>query len=71
MTELLHHSRSNAELRELRPGSRYEASLVLVPPPRALTELFDPTSVEFTTAPYVGETIERFKVLNLIILLTL
>ncbi|XP_045452953.1 putative epidermal cell surface receptor [Melitaea cinxia] len=52
MTELLHHSRSTAELRELRPGSRYEASLVLIPPPRATTELHDPSQVEFTTAPY-------------------
>ncbi|CAH2094377.1 unnamed protein product [Euphydryas editha] len=53
MTELLHHSRSNAELRELRPGSRYEASLVLIPPPRTTTELHDPSQVEFTTAPYI------------------
>ncbi|CAK1583427.1 unnamed protein product [Parnassius mnemosyne] len=53
MTELLHHSRSLAELIELRPGVRYEASLVLIPPPRAVTELFDPSSVEFTTSPYV------------------
>lgn len=55
MTELLHHSRSNAELHDLRPGSRYEASLVLVPPPKATTELHDPTQLEFTTAPYVGK----------------
>ncbi|PZC76691.1 hypothetical protein B5X24_HaOG204322 [Helicoverpa armigera] len=53
MTELLHHSRSTAELIDLRPGSRYEASLVLVPPPKATTELTDPGKVEFTTAPYV------------------
>ncbi|XP_052756461.1 putative epidermal cell surface receptor isoform X3 [Galleria mellonella] len=53
MTELLHHSRSTAELHDLRPGSQYEASLVLVPPPRALTELHDPGIVEFTTLPYV------------------
>uniref|UniRef100_A0A2A4JUK9 Fibronectin type-III domain-containing protein n=1 Tax=Heliothis virescens TaxID=7102 RepID=A0A2A4JUK9_HELVI len=53
MTELLHHSRSNAELIDLRPGSRYEASLVLVPPPKATTELTDPGRIEFTTAPYV------------------
>lgn len=53
MTELLHHSRSNAELHDLRPGSRYEASLVLIPPPRTITELHDPNHVEFTTAPYV------------------
>ncbi|XP_026314931.1 putative epidermal cell surface receptor isoform X3 [Hyposmocoma kahamanoa] len=53
MTELLHHSRSVAELRELRPGTQYEASLVLVPPPRATTELKDPASVQFDTAPYV------------------
>ncbi|KAM3962555.1 LOW QUALITY PROTEIN: stranded at second [Aphomia sociella] len=52
MTELLHHSRSTAELHDLRPGSRYEASLVLVPPPRAVTELHDPGRVEFTTLPY-------------------
>lgn len=55
MTELLHHSRSTAELADLRPGSRYEASLVLVPPPRAVVELFDPTSVEFVTQPYIGK----------------
>lgn len=55
MTELLHHSRSVAELRELRPGTRYEASLILVPPPRATTELKDPISVQFNTAPYVGK----------------
>nr|XP_026489639.1 putative epidermal cell surface receptor isoform X1 [Vanessa tameamea] len=53
MTELLHHSRSAAELRELRPGSRYEASLVLIPPPRSTTELHDPGIVEFTTAPFI------------------
>ncbi|XP_063831692.1 putative epidermal cell surface receptor [Ostrinia nubilalis] len=53
MTELLHHSRSAAELHDLRPGSRYEASLVLIPPPRATTELHDPGVVEFTTSPYV------------------
>ncbi|KAH9630788.1 hypothetical protein HF086_001016 [Spodoptera exigua] len=53
MTELLHHSRSTAELHDLRPGSRYEASLVLVPPPKATTELVDPGRIEFTTAPYV------------------
>ncbi|XP_022817778.1 putative epidermal cell surface receptor isoform X1 [Spodoptera litura] len=53
MTELLHHSRSMAELHDLRPGSRYEASLVLVPPPKATTELVDPGRIEFTTAPYV------------------
>ncbi|KOB75087.1 putative epidermal cell surface receptor, partial [Operophtera brumata] len=45
MTELLHHSRSAAELHELRPGSRYEASLVLVPPPGATTELNDPGKI--------------------------
>lgn len=55
MTELLHHSRAAATLRELRAGSRYEASLVLVPPPRAATELVDPAVLEFTTAPYVGQ----------------
>ncbi|XP_041968891.1 putative epidermal cell surface receptor isoform X2 [Aricia agestis] len=53
MTELLHHSRSTAELTDLRPGSTYEASLVLMPPPRATTELFDSGKVEFTTAPYI------------------
>ncbi|XP_073950661.1 stranded at second transmembrane protein isoform X2 [Choristoneura fumiferana] len=53
MTELLHHSRAAATLRELRAGSHYEASLVLVPPPRAATELVDPAVLEFTTAPYV------------------
>ncbi|XP_059058256.1 putative epidermal cell surface receptor [Achroia grisella] len=53
MTELLHHSRSTADLHDLRPGSRYEASLVLVPPPRAVTELHDPGRVEFNTMPYV------------------
>ncbi|XP_034833884.1 putative epidermal cell surface receptor isoform X1 [Maniola hyperantus] len=53
MTELLHHSRSAAELHDLRPGSRYEASLVLIPPPRATTELYDPENVEFTTTPYI------------------
>ncbi|CAG4931432.1 unnamed protein product [Parnassius apollo] len=53
MTELLHHSRSLAELIELRPGVQYEASLVLIPPPRAVTELFDPSNVVFTTSPYV------------------
>ncbi|KAJ8724065.1 hypothetical protein PYW07_008045 [Mythimna separata] len=53
MTELLHHSRSSAELHDLRPGSRYEASLVLVPPPKATTELTDPGRIEFDTAPYV------------------
>ncbi|XP_072930101.1 putative epidermal cell surface receptor isoform X4 [Epargyreus clarus] len=53
MTELLHHSRSTAELQELRPGSRYEASLVLIPPPRATTELLDPARIEFTTSPYI------------------
>ncbi|KAJ8713886.1 hypothetical protein PYW08_007506 [Mythimna loreyi] len=53
MTELLHHSRSTAELHDLRPGSRYEASLVLVPPPKATTELVDPGRIEFDTAPYV------------------
>ncbi|CAG9565313.1 unnamed protein product [Danaus chrysippus] len=53
MTELLHHSRSHAELRELRPGSKYEASLVLIPPPRSTTELIDPGIVEFTTAPFI------------------
>lgn len=54
MTELLHHSRSLAELIELRPGVRYEASLILIPPPTSVTELFDPTTVEFTTLPYIG-----------------
>ncbi|CAH2045785.1 unnamed protein product, partial [Iphiclides podalirius] len=53
MTELLHHSRSVAELNDLRPGVHYEASLVLIPPPHAMTELFDPTRVEFSTLPYV------------------
>ncbi|XP_063539026.1 putative epidermal cell surface receptor [Cydia strobilella] len=53
MTELLHHSRDSVFLQELRPGSRYEASLVLVPPPGATTELHDPAVLEFTTAPYV------------------
>ncbi|GBP13449.1 Putative epidermal cell surface receptor [Eumeta japonica] len=53
MTELLHHSRSNADLKELRPGSRYEASLVLVPPMQAATELRDLKTVEFTTAPHI------------------
>ncbi|XP_053613388.1 putative epidermal cell surface receptor isoform X1 [Plodia interpunctella] len=53
MTELLHHGRSSAELHDLRPGTRYEASLVLVPPPKAFTELHDPGRVEFTTSPYV------------------
>lgn len=53
MTELLHHSRSAAELHDLRAGIRYEASLVLVPPPKATTELHDPGVVEFTTSPYV------------------
>ncbi|XP_026734717.1 putative epidermal cell surface receptor [Trichoplusia ni] len=53
MTELLHHSRSTAELHDLRPGSHYEASLVLVPPPKATTELTDPGRVEFVTAPYI------------------
>ncbi|XP_013182860.2 putative epidermal cell surface receptor [Amyelois transitella] len=53
MTEVLHHGRSSAELHDLRPGTRYEASLVLVPPPRAVTELHDPGRVEFTTSPYV------------------
>lgn len=36
------------------PDSRYEASLVLVPPPRAVVGLFDPSSVEFVTQPYIG-----------------
>ncbi|CAK1552323.1 unnamed protein product [Leptosia nina] len=53
MTELLHHSRSAAYLQDLRPGVRYEASLVLIPPTRSLTELFDPQHIEFTTAPYI------------------
>ncbi|XP_075983325.1 stranded at second transmembrane protein isoform X2 [Anticarsia gemmatalis] len=53
MTELLHHSRSAAELHDLRPGTKYEASMVLVPPPKATTELTDPNKVEFTTAPYI------------------
>ncbi|KAG6464357.1 hypothetical protein O3G_MSEX014459 [Manduca sexta] len=53
MTELLHHSRSTAELHDLRPGSTYEAALVLVPPPKATTELHDPGKVEFTTAPFI------------------
>ncbi|XP_063387665.1 putative epidermal cell surface receptor [Cydia fagiglandana] len=53
MTELLHHSRDSVFLQELRPGSRYEASLVLVPPPGATTELHDPAVLEFTTAPYI------------------
>ncbi|XP_049877919.1 putative epidermal cell surface receptor isoform X2 [Pectinophora gossypiella] len=53
MTELLHHSRSIAELHELRPGTQYEASMILVPPPRATTELHDPGRVEFTTSPFV------------------
>ncbi|XP_012545022.2 putative epidermal cell surface receptor [Bombyx mori] len=52
MTELLHHSRPAVELHELRPGTPYEASLVLIPPPRSNTELIDPGRVEFTTAPY-------------------
>ncbi|XP_050666015.1 putative epidermal cell surface receptor isoform X2 [Leptidea sinapis] len=53
MTELLHHSRSVAELIDLRPGTRYEAALVLIPPPHSATELVDPGHVEFTTAPYI------------------
>ncbi|XP_068618964.1 putative epidermal cell surface receptor isoform X2 [Battus philenor] len=53
MTELLHHSRSLVELVGLRSGVQYEASLVLIPPPRTMTELFDPAKVEFTTSPYV------------------
>ncbi|KAJ0173765.1 hypothetical protein K1T71_010914 [Dendrolimus kikuchii] len=32
--------------------SKYEASLVLIPPPRSVTELHDPGRVEFTTSPY-------------------
>ncbi|XP_047506274.1 putative epidermal cell surface receptor isoform X2 [Pieris napi] len=53
MTELLHHSRSAAYLQDLRPETRYEASLVLIPPTRAVTELVDSGQVEFTTAPYI------------------
>ncbi|XP_013171001.1 PREDICTED: putative epidermal cell surface receptor isoform X2 [Papilio xuthus] len=53
MTEVLHHARAQAELSALRPAARYEAELVLIPPPRALTELYDATKVEFTTSPYV------------------
>ncbi|XP_045528071.1 putative epidermal cell surface receptor isoform X1 [Pieris brassicae] len=53
MTELLHHSRSAAYLQDLRPETRYEASLVLIPPTRAVTELVDSGHVEFTTAPYI------------------
>ncbi|XP_038207029.1 putative epidermal cell surface receptor isoform X2 [Zerene cesonia] len=53
MTELLHHSRSAADLLDLRPGSKYEASLVLIPPTRSATELFDSGRVEFVTAPYI------------------
>lgn len=53
MTELLHHSRSAADLHELRPNTKYEASLVLVPPPKSTTELVDPLKLEFTTSPHV------------------
>ncbi|XP_039757749.1 putative epidermal cell surface receptor isoform X2 [Pararge aegeria] len=53
MTEILHHSRSAAELHDLHPGSTYEASLVLIPPPHATTELYDPDNVEFSTTPYI------------------
>lgn len=53
-TELLHHSRGGALLAELRAHSRYEAALVLAPPPRAPRELYDPTAVHFTTLPYLG-----------------
>lgn len=55
MTELLHHSRSTTYLQDLRPETKYEASLVLIPPTRANTELFDTGRVEFTTAPYIGK----------------
>ncbi|KAJ2953164.1 hypothetical protein O0L34_g737 [Tuta absoluta] len=53
MTELLHHSRSIAELHDLHPSTKYEASLIIVPPPRATTELHDPGRVEFSTNPFV------------------
>ncbi|XP_045502574.1 putative epidermal cell surface receptor [Colias croceus] len=53
MTELLHHSRSAADLIDLRPGSKYEASMVLIPPTRSATELFDSGRVEFVTSPYI------------------
>ncbi|CAB3246236.1 unnamed protein product [Arctia plantaginis] len=53
MTELLHHSRLSAELNDLRPDTKYEASLILIPPPKSVTELVDPSQVEFKTEPYV------------------
>ncbi|XP_052744098.1 putative epidermal cell surface receptor isoform X3 [Bicyclus anynana] len=53
MTELLHHGRSTADLHDLHPGTTYEASLVLIPPPRATTELYDSGNVEFSTTPYI------------------
>ncbi|CAH0678678.1 unnamed protein product, partial [Chilo suppressalis] len=51
MTELLHPRRRGAGLTELRAGTAYEASLVLMPPGASVVELHDPAVLRFTTAP--------------------